>query len=58
VQTSPDQIIGLNNVTVSAVPLPAALPLLLSALGGLGLVSGRSRRSRRAGAGGGALTAP
>ncbi len=43
-QTSPDQIIGLNNVSITAVPLPAALPLLLSALGGLGLVACRSRR--------------
>jgi hypothetical protein len=44
VQTSPDQLIGLNNVSVAPVPLPAALPLLLSALGGLGVVTRRSRR--------------
>jgi MYXO-CTERM domain-containing protein len=45
-QTSPDQIIGLNNVSVSvsAVPEPAAG---LLALAGLGLVLGvRARRSR------------
>ncbi len=33
---SPDQIIGLTDVNVTPVPLPAALPLLLSALGGYG----------------------
>ena len=43
-QTSPDQIIGLNNVSVSAVPEPAAG---LLALAGLGLLLGvRARRSR------------
>lgn len=40
-QTSPDQIIGLNNVSVAAVPLPAGLPLLLSVLGGFGLFARR-----------------
>ncbi len=43
-QTSPDQIIGLNNVSITAVPLPAALPLLLSAPRWPGLVARRSRR--------------
>jgi hypothetical protein len=42
-QTSPDQIIGLNNVQVSAVPLPATLPLLLGAMGGLGTLLRRRR---------------
>src|SRR5262249_30210323 len=42
-QTSPDQIIGLNNVQVTAVPLPATLPLLLAGIGGLG---GLIRRRR------------
>jgi hypothetical protein len=43
-QTSPDQIIGLNNVSlngiptsVATIPLPGALPLLLAGLAGLGL---------------------
>jgi hypothetical protein len=44
-QTSPDQIIGLNNVNVAPVPLPAALPLLLSALGGIGALARRRRAS-------------
>ncbi len=43
VQTSPDQVIGLNNVSVSAVPLPATLPLFLSAVGGLGFLARRKR---------------
>jgi hypothetical protein len=42
-QTSPDQLIGLNNVNIAPVPLPAALPLLLSALGGLGFTARRRR---------------
>ena len=45
VQTSPDQIIGLDNVTIAPVPLPTALPLLLSALGGLGLMTRRRGRA-------------
>jgi hypothetical protein len=36
-QTSPDQMIGLNNVDITPVPLPASLPLLACALGALGL---------------------
>jgi hypothetical protein len=31
-------LLGLNNVIVAPVPLPAGLPLLLGALGGLGLL--------------------
>jgi len=42
-QTSPDQIIGLNNVSVSAVPEPAAGLLMLA---GLGLLPFASRRRR------------
>jgi hypothetical protein len=40
--TSPDQIIGLDNVVVAPIPEPSVL--LLTALGGLGLVA-RVRRS-------------
>lgn len=35
-ETSPDQILGLNNVRLSPVPLPAALPLLSFGLLALG----------------------
>ena len=42
--SSPDQLLGLNNVNVAPVPLPAGLPLQLSALGGLGLLGRRSRQ--------------
>jgi hypothetical protein len=38
----------LNNNTVSAVPVPAALPLLLSGLVGLGALSRKRRRQRKA----------
>jgi hypothetical protein len=44
VETSPDQIIGLNNVAITPVPLPAGAPMLLSALGGLGFWARRKRR--------------
>jgi hypothetical protein len=44
VNPSPDQIIGLNNVNVAPVPLPPGLPLLLSALGGLGLFGWRPKK--------------
>jgi hypothetical protein len=42
-QTSPDQMIGLNNVNITPVPLPASLPLLVSAMSGLGFMARRSR---------------
>jgi hypothetical protein len=40
--SSPDQLLGLNNVSVVPVPLPAGLPLLLGALCGLGLFRRRA----------------
>lgn len=43
-QTSPDQMIGLNNVSITPVPLPASLPLLVCAMSGLGFLSRRSRQ--------------
>jgi len=39
--SSPDPLLGLNNVDIAPVPLPAALPLLLSGLGGLGFLRRR-----------------
>jgi hypothetical protein len=36
VQTSPDQIIGLNNVAIAAVPEPGTVPLLLAGLAFVG----------------------
>jgi hypothetical protein len=44
-QTSPDQMIGLNNVDITPVPLPSSLSLMLCALGGMGFVVRRSRRA-------------
>lgn len=44
VQTSPDQIIGLNNVTISAVPEPGAMGMLLAGLAFIGVL-GRRRRT-------------
>ena len=35
----------LTGMTLSAVPLPAGLPLLLTALGGLGLIVRRKRKA-------------
>lgn len=43
-QTSPDQMIGLNNVSITPVPLPASLPLLMCAVSGLGFLTRRSRQ--------------
>ncbi|MFQ5620156.1 MAG: VPLPA-CTERM sorting domain-containing protein, partial [Rhodospirillales bacterium] len=37
------------SVTVTPVPLPAALPLFLSALAGLALVGRRQRKKKAAG---------
>jgi hypothetical protein len=42
-QTSPDQIIGLNNVSISAVPEPDMLAMML---GGLALITFIGRRKR------------
>jgi hypothetical protein len=44
VPTSPDQIIGLDNVSIAAVPEPASCALLLS---GFGLVGALARRRQR-----------
>jgi hypothetical protein len=44
VYQSPDQDIGITNVDVTPVPVPAGLPLLLSGLGALSLVGWRSKR--------------
>lgn len=37
-QSSPDQMIGLNNVSITPVPLPSAAWLLISGIGGVGAV--------------------
>jgi hypothetical protein len=47
VYESPDQDIGLTNLAITPVPVPASLPLLLSGLGGLGLWGWRSSRRCR-----------
>jgi hypothetical protein len=45
-QTSPDQIIGLNNVAITPVPLPASAWLLCGGLGAFGVFGrGKKRRS-------------
>lgn len=36
---------GVDSLVISAVPIPAALPLLVGALGGLGFVARRRRRA-------------
>lgn len=36
---------AIDNLNVSAVPLPAGLPLLLAGLGGLGLMKRRKRKA-------------
>jgi len=47
--TDTDNIgIILDNVSVSAVPLPAALPLFATAVGGMGLLGWRRRRATAA----------
>jgi hypothetical protein len=43
-QTSPDQIIGLNNVSITAVPEPESFAMLLA---GLGMVSTVARRRKK-----------
>jgi len=43
VYQSPDQDIGITNISIAPVPLPAGLPLLLSGLGGLCLFRRRFR---------------
>jgi len=40
-QTSPDQIIGLNNVDITPVPLPASAWFMLAGIGGLGACARR-----------------
>lgn len=42
-QTSPDQIIGLNNVVVAAVPEPESYALMLAGLGLMGFIARRRR---------------
>lgn len=42
--------VGIDNVVLTSTPLPAAIWLFLTALGGLGLVSRRSRLVRRSSA--------
>ena len=44
-QTSPDQIVGLNNVNISAVPEPGAVAMLLAGLAVLGWLNQRQRRA-------------
>jgi hypothetical protein len=41
--TSPDQAIGLNNVTISAVPEPESYAMLLAGLGLIGFAAGRRK---------------
>jgi hypothetical protein len=44
VYQSPDQNIGITNLAITPVPLPAGLPLLLSALGGFTLFGRRAKK--------------
>jgi hypothetical protein len=44
VQSSPDQIIGLNNVSISAVPEPGSVALLLAGLAVVGWTAQRHNR--------------
>ena len=42
---TPPYLAGAGNVLVTATPIPAALPLFVSALGGLGYLGWRRRKA-------------